>query len=43
MRFDTCIGLAYDSTRASNPSDDDASFYQMMETMASTMRTHHHL
>lgn len=38
MRFDMCIGLAYDTTRANNPAEDDAAFYQMMEAIAATGR-----
>ena len=30
LRFDACVSLLYDSTRALNPLDDDDAFYSMM-------------
>ena len=34
LRFDACVGLFYDPTRSSNPSEDDGAFERMMEVLA---------
>ena len=38
LRFDTCVGLLYDSSRAGNPADDDAAFYSMMACLSGNDR-----
>jgi len=35
LRFDTCVGLLYDSTSVSDPLADDETFYWMMECLGS--------
>lgn len=35
MRFDSCVSLYYDSTRAHSPLRDDNAFYHMMEVIFS--------
>ena len=39
LRFDTCIGLLYDSTQARDPADDDEAFYNMMACLSGNDRS----
>ena len=39
LRFDTCVGLLYDSSRVGNPANDDEAFYRMMACLSGNDRS----